>query len=626
MRNDGHASLACRTGSRHGQHAATPVAQVFSCDPTRAVPDPPDADARPLHAPPRQTSTSMTHPVPAPRFDRFLRYDELTRLLHDYAAARPALVSVASIGKSYEGRDIWVATVTNAATGADTDKPAFWADGNIHAAELTASTAVLYYLHQLVTGHGPDPDITRLLDTRVVYLCPRLNPDGAELALADRPRHIRSSTRRYPYDDEPVDGLDVEDVDGDGRILSMRIPDPHGPYKKCAADPRLMVPREPGEAGGEYFRLMPEGFIRNHDGITIKVNPNAEGLDLNRNFPSQWRQEFEQAGAGEYPTSEPEVKAMVDFIVAHRNIGAAISYHTHAGVILRPMGTESDDDMIAEDLWSIQRFSALGTQHTGYPAVSIWHEFKYHPKEVISGTQDWIYEHLGALFWVVEIWAPNREAGIHEYKYVDWYRDHPVADDLKLLKWSDEATGGRAHVDWTPFAHPQLGAVEIGGWDKMNYRRNPPPELREREAARFPKWMTQIALSLPKLELLATEVEALGDDTWRVRIAVANSGWLPAYVTQRALQRKTVRGVLFEIGLPPGDERVALVTGRRRVEGPQLEGHAPKMSLLAFRPERHVTADRALAEWTVRAPAGTRLVIEAWADRAGRVRAEVVLG
>jgi hypothetical protein len=62
--------------------------------------------------------------------------------------------------------------------------------------------------------------------------------------------------------------------------------------------------------------------------------------------------------------------------------------------------------------------------------------------------------------------------------------------------------------------------------------------------------MTQLALSLPKLELLRTEVRALGPDTWRVRLAVSNSGWLPAYVTRRALARKTVRGVMFEIHLP----------------------------------------------------------------------------
>ena len=562
--------------------------------------------------------------LPIPRFDTFYKHSELTRLLLDYADAVPHLISVRSIGKSHEGRDIWVAILTNTATGADSDKPAFWVDGNIHAAELTASTACLYYLHQLVSGYGIDVDITQLLDTRCVYLCPRLNPDGAELALAERPRHIRSSTRAYPFDEEPVEGLTVEDVDGDGRMLTMRIRDPHGAYKKHPSEPRLMVAREPGEFGGDYYRLMPEGTLTHWDGLTVRINKDREGLDLNRNFPSHWRQEFEQIGAGSFPTSEPEVRAMVAFVTAHRNIGAAVSFHTHSGVILRPMGTQSDEDMVPEDLWTYKRFSDIGAKLTGYPAVSIFHEFKYHPKEIITGTQDWVYEHLGALFWTVELWAPNKEAGITDYDWIHWYRDHPPEDDLKLLKWSDEQCGGHAYVNWQPFMHPQLGAVEIGGWDKMNFWRNPPPHLREREAARFPAWLTQIALSLPKLEVLRTEVRALGPDTWRIRFAVANSGWLPAYVTKRALDRKVVRGVIFEIHLPESPE-VSLVNGKHRHEGPQLEGHAPKTSQLAFLPSRDVTADRAVAEWVVRAPKGTRVGLSAKGDRAGAVHGEVTL-
>ena len=170
--------------------------------------------------------------IPVPRFDQFYRHEELTRLLQDYSEALPQLVQLRTIGRSHEGRDIWLVVLTNRSTGDDADKPAFWADGNIHAAELTASTACLYWLHTLVSGHGQDREITELLDTRAVYLVPRLNPDGAELALADRPRHIRSSTRPYPFDEAPVAGLTVEDVDGDGRVLSMRIRDPHGTYKK----------------------------------------------------------------------------------------------------------------------------------------------------------------------------------------------------------------------------------------------------------------------------------------------------------------------------------------------------------------------------------------------------------
>ncbi len=563
----------------------------------------------------------MTAAIPVPRFDHFYRYAELTRLLQDYAAALPGLVQLASIGRSHEGRDIWLVTVTNSVTGPAEDKPALWIDGNIHAAEVTASTACLYFLHQLATG-ADDARLRHLLDTRTVYICPRLNPDGAELALADRPRHIRSGTRPYPYDEPQVEGLTMEDIDGDGRMLFMRVPDPHGPFKKHAEDPRLMVAREPGEFGGSYYRVMPEGLIKNWDGLQITVNKDREGLDFNRNFPGFWRQEFEQAGAGPYPTSEPEVRAMVDFVVRHPNIGAAVSFHTHSGVILRPMCGESDEQMIPEDLWMYKRLSEIGAKLTGYPAVSIYHDFRYHPKEVIGGAQDWVYEHLGALFWTVEIWSPNKEAGIEGYKWTEWFREHPVEHDLKLLKWSDEQCEGRAHVDWYPFRHPQLGMIELGGWDRMNFWRNPPPQLREREAARFPGWLTQLALTLPRLEILRTEVRSLGADTWRVRFAVANAGYLPSHVSKRAIERKTVRGTIFEIHLPPG---VALLSGKEREQGPHLEGHAPKTSLQAFLPHREITADRGVAEWIVHGARGTTIALTASADRAGTVRAQITL-
>jgi murein tripeptide amidase MpaA len=133
--------------------------------------------------------------MPAVAIDRFYRYAELTKLLQSLAAEHPRLVALDAIGKSHEGRDIWLATVTNTATGPAVEKPAFWIDGNIHSTEVAASAAALYFLNHLVSGYGRDPDITRALDTRAFYICPRINPDGAEWALADRPKWVRSSTK-----------------------------------------------------------------------------------------------------------------------------------------------------------------------------------------------------------------------------------------------------------------------------------------------------------------------------------------------------------------------------------------------------------------------------------------------
>ena len=67
--------------------------------------------------------------------------------------------------------------------------------------------------------------------------------------------------------------------------------------------------------------------------------------------------------------------------------------------------------MNAEDLWHYRRTGDKGTELTGYPAISVYEEFRYHPKQVIGGVFDWVYDHLGMFSWVVEIWSPMREAG-----------------------------------------------------------------------------------------------------------------------------------------------------------------------------------------------------------------------
>jgi hypothetical protein len=60
-----------------------------------------------------------------------------------------------------------------------------------------------------------------------------------------------------------------------------------------------------------------------------------------------------------------------------------------------------------------------------------------------------------------------REAGLEKYLYIDWFRDHPIDDDLKIFRWSETKLGGAAHVDWKSFDHPELGKVEIGGWNRI---------------------------------------------------------------------------------------------------------------------------------------------------------------
>ena len=256
-------------------------------------------------------------------------------------------------------------------------------------------------------------------------------------------------------------------------------------------------------------------------------------------------------------------------------------------MLLRPFDHQPDEKFPAEDLWTYQKIGQKGTELTGYPAVSVYHEFRYHPNEVISGVFDgWLYEHLGVFAWTVELWSPQRQAGIAEYKFIDWYREHPPEDDLKLLRWSDEKLAARATSTGTRSSTPQLGPIELGGWNQLYAFRNPPPEYLEREISPLPRLAGLAVADLAAARAVRGERDPLGEGAWRVRLVVQNSGWLPTYVTKKASERSTARGIVAEIepargrhagGRPPA-------RGARPARGPRLQAGRAGRATRATRP------------------------------------------
>jgi hypothetical protein len=336
----------------------------------------------------------------------------------------------------------------------------------------------------------------------------------------------------------------------------------------------------------------------------------------------EWTVEGEQRGAGPYPTSEPEIRAMVQAVVERPNITGHIAYHTFSGVHLRPYGGYDDDHFPTDDLRTYQLIGEKATELTGYPSVSVFHDFKYHPKQTIKGSaHDWLYDHLGVVSWTTEFWSPQRKAGIEEYQFIEWLRDHPTEDDLKLLRWNDEELDGKGYVDWYPFEHEQLGQVELGGWDLMYCWGNVPPQFLEAEIAPHSELALWHTLISPRLELRSLEAEGLSDGAWLVRVVVENTGWLPTKVTEKAVEKKAVRPLEAELIVPDG---ARILSAQPKVELGQLDGRVHRRSLIWWESD-DATSDRAKAEWVVEAPAGSTVQVEARHQRAGTVRQELTL-
>lgn len=556
--------------------------------------------------------------------DSYLNYQQLTALLTDLAAEHPDIMQLDSIGLSHEHRNIWLVTLTRFSTGQAADKPATWIDGNIHSVELVSSIAAINFIHWIIQQQDKE-DVQRCLDTRTLYICPRINPDGAECALQIQPSFPRSGTKPYPYNETLVDGIDVHDINGDGHILTMRIADTHGPWKISDADARLMVRREPTETGGNYFRLLPEGLIRNYDGFHLPAASKIENLDFNRNFPVQWQNEQQQPGAGDYPASEKEVKAVIDFISTHPNICAGLSLHSYSGVLLRPYSFKEDEHMPAEDLWLYQAIGKKGEQLTGYPAISAYHDFRYHPQKTITGAMDdWLYDSSGRIAWTVELWSAHRQAGIEMAHFIDWFREHPVEDDLKLLAWNDQQLQGQAFVNWHPYQHPQLGEIELGGWNTLYSIWNPPLTMLQNEIDRLPEWLLWHTLITPRLEWLHCEVRLLEKGIYQVEAAVVNSGWLPTQISEHALKNKLVRGVIFEIDTGAGIE---LLQGQYRVETSQLKGRhdTPSSPNQWLNQKGDATDDRVRVQWIIRSRPGISVHVSVKHERAGTLHQALTL-
>jgi len=488
-----------------------------------------------------------------PRWNKYHTAEEVNRTLEAWGQKFPSLTEVFSIGTTLRGNPLMVIEITNKATGPAAEKPGYYYDGNIHAGELTGGEVALHFAWYLLTNYGRDERITHLVDQRVLYIRPKFNPDGADLALTTA-QTLRSTPRPY---DQDLDGLLDEDppndLDGDAHITQMRVPNPDGDWYVSPDDPRLML-RRPGRggataqsappAGAQFYDVMAEGIDDDRDGR--RNEDGVGGIDMNRNFPRNWGMEFEQGGAGPYPLSEPETRATIEFLNTHRNITGIFHGHTSGGFVYRLPSTTAWSNFPAADQALIMEEAAVYEETTEQPAVASYTNPEVHRHGTLIS---WGYWDFGVVGFVPEFWAGMG---------IDYDEDGEISP-LERLRYHDEELTRSYFTDWAPYDHPELGAVEIGGWHSKFVNQNPPMELLQREVELYVPWMLWLAEIAPQIEIrnvTVSPVEGQGE-TFRVRVEVENGGYLPTNLTQRALDA--------EIAVPV--RAIAELSGAEWVEG-----------------------------------------------------------
>jgi len=548
----------------------------------------------------------------------YLDFSSVLEWCEAAAKAHPDWVRLDFIGTTDHGRKIPLLTIGEGSTGPD-KKPALWLDGGTHAAEWTGVMSALHsasrWIQALASG---EEKATSCFRTRTAYVAPCISPDGFQ-ALHEGAPFLRSTLRPQPTGIHRS-GLDPRDLTGDGQIRWMRWRHPAGSWVTDPDQPMFMKKRCVDDDPADAFFFCDEGSFIEWDGTRWVDAPREFGLDLNRNFPGGWSP-FRMFGmdGGAFPLSAPESRAVVDAVHARPNIGVAVTNHTYTGCLLtQPYRKPSPLPQADIDL--MERMADQAVEGTDYRVIKVHPDFVYDEEKPIIGVwADTLCTVFAIPGYTLELWNPYGFAGVEIENPAMFFCKPDPAIVRAIIDKASTLPG--VVTPWQAFDHPQLGPVEIGGFDYMRVVRNPPTALLAEECNRGHMVADRMLRSTPELHVELRSETADGVSV--VTAVFENRGFLPTASMAHAEATERVPPIAATIHLDGGCK---ILQG----ESTQVLGHLDGwgnmqvgFSQHAIYPSLGSRGARTHARWVVQ---GTGEVRVAWtAPRAGEGEAMIDL-
>jgi len=472
-------------------------------------------------APPAAAQSTREPTLPI-AWNRFYDYDGIVELCQNIADQWPALCTLEFIGPSSEGRPMPLLTIQNPATGDSANKAAMWIDGNVHGNEVQGSEACVYLAWYMLERYGELDDVRELVDERVFYILPMVNPDGRQYWFEAANTASSSRSGKAPTDNDR-DGLfdedGYDDLDGDGHITRMRkkVEPGTGTHRLHEDDPRIMqrvAPENRVKFGADYVSLGSEGIDNDGDGRSGEDGPG--GYDMNRNWGAGWQPSHIQYGAGTFPFSYPECDAIGRFIRERPHIAAVQSFHNAGGMILRgPGATARADYYSSADRSVYEEIGRDGEKILPHYRLLVINEDLY---DVHGGFVNWTAEGLGIISFTNELWNTDQLFGRAPARGVDGEKERLFFNDHVML--------GETYVEWHEVEHPTYGTVEVGGSMKMS-GRTPPAFMIEEMIHRNAVFCLFHARQMPKIEVASLQVEELAGGAKAVTLVISNTQAIP---------------------------------------------------------------------------------------------------
>jgi len=579
----------------------------------------------------------------------YLDHDGLTRSLRTLVNSSD-LATMASLGTTRQGRDVWMVRVGDPSGDPFDERPGVLVVGNLEGDHLAGSHLALEAIRYLLENAGDDAVRAALTD-HVFYVFPRLNPDGAEAMFAGTKWNRATNTLPWDADnDGRTDEDGPEDLNGDGFITVMRVADAAGPYMIDPADPRLMKRADPTRRESGAYTLYWEGTDNDGDGFINEDGPG--GVDLNRNFQHEYP--YWEGDAGPHMVSEVESRALMDFAIAHRNIAAILTFGGTDNLVTPPdsrgalagakvPGLPGFADASLDEVFRVGVFGAgggggFGRGRGGGGGIYLRGAQPGRDNDPSSGTrpvttvapQDLVYfEAVSAAYrriTGIESVPVHRtpEGAFFQYGYYQY-----GVPSFSTLGWGVpaggserparprggsgagagilaglEAAGIDAFVPWSPFQHPDLGEVEIGGFIPY-VTHNPPAEQLPELGAKHGEFLVELSAMLPRVRIADTSVTAHGGGLFTVTVEVENTGFMPTSL-RHGQRARAVGPTLLRLEIDDDD----ILSGASKTAS---------VSVLAG------SGSRASVTWFIRGRAGAEVDITLRSMKAGHDNTTVTL-
>jgi hypothetical protein len=496
------------------------------------------------------------------------------------AAQQPSMMASREIARSPGGHPVTLWTLSADQSTAD-QRPSVLLVAGLDADRPAHVAIAADAARELLANHA------ELLKSVTFYVIPCANPDAV---LDGAPRAEASPSRNARPVDDDRDGTGDEDgprdLDGNGVITMMRRPNPPAgevpTHSTDPADPRLMRVADTVAGDRPTFTMHVEGIDADGDG-QIGEDPRG-GVDIDRNFPARW-QEFEPY-AGAFQLSEPESAAIAALVLERPMLVGALVLGRWESLARTPDPkprdvtgkTPMELDAGDEAMWK-----ELGKSWREMSGQSRWTD-----DDPSGSLALWLYAHRGLPAFATQGWGrpdvpeaadaaqdaegegASAPSGGERARKV---KKDSKASDEEALQWlllSDRAHAGAGFVPWTPFAHPTLGAVEIGGF-VPGFRRNPPAGAQAKVAGAAASFLAMLAERRPQVRIDAVTVNELAPGLRRIRMRISNDGWLPT-ATAMGRANEAPGPVFVRASLP----REAIVSGTRATRVPALAGYGAR--------------------------------------------------